>query len=140
MQRIGGRTYLLVDDGSHIHVIGWRTGQVLYWVTNTLLEELSNAQMIAIAKSAADAALTRRLAGVAASRARVDSASRGRLRARVTGSVSTCTGVARLIERGVDERVGVRVLRARDGADRPALEARAAPPSPRGAAGASRRA
>ncbi len=27
-------------------------GNVLYWLTNTLLEELSNAQMIALAKSA----------------------------------------------------------------------------------------
>ena len=33
---------------SHIHVIGWREGNVLYWVTNTLLEELSNEQMLAI--------------------------------------------------------------------------------------------
>jgi LCP family protein required for cell wall assembly len=51
-EKIGSRTYKLVDDGSHIHVIGWRSGNVLYWVTNTLLEELSNAQMLAIAKSA----------------------------------------------------------------------------------------
>ncbi len=51
-EQIGSHTYKLVDDGSHIHVIGWRSGKVLYWVTNTLLEELSNAQMIAIAKSA----------------------------------------------------------------------------------------
>jgi LCP family protein required for cell wall assembly len=51
-ETIAGRSYLLVDDGSHIHVIGWREGRVLYWVTNTLLEELSNAQMVAIAKSA----------------------------------------------------------------------------------------
>jgi LCP family protein required for cell wall assembly len=51
-QQIGGRTYKLVDDGSHIHVVGWRQGAQLYWVTNTLLEELSNAQMLAIAKSA----------------------------------------------------------------------------------------
>ncbi|MDX6565622.1 MAG: hypothetical protein QOE10_1284, partial [Gaiellales bacterium] len=35
-----------------IHVIGWQSGKVLYWLTNTLLEELSNAQMIAIARSA----------------------------------------------------------------------------------------
>ena len=49
---IDGRSYRMVDDGSHIHVIGWRSGRVLYWVTNTLLEELSNAQMIAIARSA----------------------------------------------------------------------------------------
>ncbi len=51
-QVIDGRTYRLVDDGSHIHVVGWRSGDVLYWLTNTLLEELSNAQMLAIAKSA----------------------------------------------------------------------------------------
>jgi LCP family protein required for cell wall assembly len=51
-QVIDGRKYELVDDGSHIHVIGWRSGNVLYWLTNTLLEELSNSQMLAIAKSA----------------------------------------------------------------------------------------
>jgi len=51
-QTIDGRDYRMVDDGSHIHVMGWRSGNVLYWVSNTLLEELSNAQMIAIAKSA----------------------------------------------------------------------------------------
>jgi LCP family protein required for cell wall assembly len=51
-QLIDGRNYELVDDGAHIHVVGWRSGNVLYWVTNTLLEELSNAQMLAIAKSA----------------------------------------------------------------------------------------
>jgi polyisoprenyl-teichoic acid--peptidoglycan teichoic acid transferase len=51
-QTIGGRAYLMVDDGSHIHVLGWRSGKVLYWVTNTLLEDLTNAQMLAIAKSA----------------------------------------------------------------------------------------
>jgi LCP family protein required for cell wall assembly len=51
-QVIDGRSYRFVDDGSHIHVIGWRSGPVLYWLTNTLLEELSNQQMLALAKSA----------------------------------------------------------------------------------------
>ena len=51
-QVIDGREYRMVDDGSHIHVIGWRSGNVLYWLTNTLLEELTNGQMIAIARSA----------------------------------------------------------------------------------------
>jgi hypothetical protein len=41
-----------VNDGSHIHILGWVSGNVLYWVTNTLLEDLSNQQMLAIAKSA----------------------------------------------------------------------------------------
>jgi polyisoprenyl-teichoic acid--peptidoglycan teichoic acid transferase len=52
VQTIDGRAYRTVDDGSHIHVIGWRSGKVLYWLTNTLLEELSNQQMIQLAKSA----------------------------------------------------------------------------------------
>jgi hypothetical protein len=51
-QSIDGVTYKFVDDGSHIHVIGWISGRVLYWFANTLLEELSNAQMLALAKSA----------------------------------------------------------------------------------------
>lgn len=52
VQVIAGRSYRLVDDGSHIHVIGWRSGRVLYWLTNTLTEELSNPQMIFLAQSA----------------------------------------------------------------------------------------
>jgi hypothetical protein len=51
-QTVAGHQYMIVDDGSHIHVVGWRSGNVLYWVTNTLLEELSNPQMLAIAHSA----------------------------------------------------------------------------------------
>lgn len=50
-QRIDGRKYMFVDDGSHIHDIGWRQGKRVYFVSNTLLEDLSNAQMIAIARS-----------------------------------------------------------------------------------------
>jgi LCP family protein required for cell wall assembly len=51
VQQIGGRSYLIVDDGEHIHDIGWRSGKVIYFVTNTLLEDLSNSQMIAIARA-----------------------------------------------------------------------------------------
>jgi polyisoprenyl-teichoic acid--peptidoglycan teichoic acid transferase len=51
-ETIGGRSYLMVDDGSHIHALGWKSGKMLYWVTNTLLEDLTNGQMLAIAKSA----------------------------------------------------------------------------------------
>jgi LCP family protein required for cell wall assembly len=51
-QTIDGVSYKLINDGAHIHVIGWVSGKVLYWLTNTLLEELSNPQMLALAKSA----------------------------------------------------------------------------------------
>jgi polyisoprenyl-teichoic acid--peptidoglycan teichoic acid transferase len=49
---LGGRRYMFVDDGSNIHVIAWRQGHVLYWVNNTLREDLTNPQMINIAQSA----------------------------------------------------------------------------------------
>jgi LCP family protein required for cell wall assembly len=49
---IAGRTYMFVDDGSAFHDIGWRQGNVLYWVSNSLNETLSNAQMLALAESA----------------------------------------------------------------------------------------
>jgi hypothetical protein len=52
VQSIDGRDYRMVDDGAHVHVIGWRSRNVLYWFTNTLLEELSNQQMLQLAKSA----------------------------------------------------------------------------------------
>ncbi len=50
-ETIGGREYKIVDDGEHIHDIGWRQGRDLYWLTNSLLEELTNPQMIRIALS-----------------------------------------------------------------------------------------
>ena len=51
-RKLHGRDYKVVYDGAHIHVLGWRQGNVLYWVTNTLLEDLSNDQMWVVAKSA----------------------------------------------------------------------------------------
>jgi LCP family protein required for cell wall assembly len=51
-RRIDGRTYLLFADGGHLHTIAWHQGGALYWLTNTLLEDLSNEQMLAIARSA----------------------------------------------------------------------------------------
>ncbi|MFI4989315.1 MAG: LCP family protein [Solirubrobacterales bacterium] len=51
-RKIAHKTYLLFTDGSHIHVIAWRQGKMLYWITNTLLEDLSNEQMLVIARSA----------------------------------------------------------------------------------------
>jgi polyisoprenyl-teichoic acid--peptidoglycan teichoic acid transferase len=51
-RKINGVTYMVFTDGAHIHVVAWRQGGMLYWVTNTLLEDLSNEQMLAIARSA----------------------------------------------------------------------------------------
>ncbi|MHB8242260.1 MAG: LCP family protein [Solirubrobacteraceae bacterium] len=49
---INHTNYRIFSDGSHIHLVAWRRGKVLYWVVNTLLEDLSNQQMLAIALSA----------------------------------------------------------------------------------------
>jgi LCP family protein required for cell wall assembly len=46
-----GRAYMIFADGEHIHMVAWREHHVLYWVINTLLEELSNQQMLTIADS-----------------------------------------------------------------------------------------
>ena len=51
-RKIRGVTYMIFTDGSHIHVVAWRKGPMVYWLTNTLLEDLSNEQMLAIARSA----------------------------------------------------------------------------------------
>ncbi len=50
-RHVGSRNYMIFADGEHIHMIAWREHDVLYWVVNTLLEELSNQQMLTIADS-----------------------------------------------------------------------------------------
>jgi LCP family protein required for cell wall assembly len=47
---IGGREYRLYFNGSHIHMIAFIENETAYWVTNTLLDNLSNETMLAIAK------------------------------------------------------------------------------------------
>ncbi len=47
-----GRRYIYVGTGSHVQDIGWTVGGALYWVSNSILDDLSNEQMFAIAESA----------------------------------------------------------------------------------------
>lgn len=51
IQHVGGRSYMIFGDGEHIQMVAWRQDGVLYWVVNTLLTELTNQQMLAIARS-----------------------------------------------------------------------------------------
>ncbi|MFN2628651.1 MAG: LCP family protein [Gaiellaceae bacterium] len=46
----GGRTFDFYYTGSHLHMVVLRGGKARYWVVNTLLDELSNETMIAIAR------------------------------------------------------------------------------------------
>ncbi len=48
---VDGRAYMIFADGEHIHMIAWREHHALYWVINTLLEELTNQQMLTLADS-----------------------------------------------------------------------------------------
>ena len=51
VRTVGGRTYRFYFNGARIHMIAFVQAGTAYWVQNTLLDDLSNADMIAIAKS-----------------------------------------------------------------------------------------
>jgi hypothetical protein len=46
-----GRTYQFYFNGSHIHMVAFIEHGTAYWVQNTLRDDMSNADMIAIARS-----------------------------------------------------------------------------------------
>ena len=48
---INSRHLQFFFNGSHIHLIATIQNGVAYWVTNTLRDDLSNADMIAVAES-----------------------------------------------------------------------------------------
>jgi polyisoprenyl-teichoic acid--peptidoglycan teichoic acid transferase len=50
-RQVGGRTYMIFADGEHIHMVAWREHHILYWIINTLLEDLTNQQMLTLADS-----------------------------------------------------------------------------------------
>jgi len=47
---VGGRIYDLYYTGSHLHMVVLRWGGASYWVVNTLLDNISNETLFAIAK------------------------------------------------------------------------------------------
>jgi LCP family protein required for cell wall assembly len=49
--RMAGRRYQLFTDGNRLALVAWRTPRGVYWVSNTLSRTLTNAQMLAIARS-----------------------------------------------------------------------------------------
>jgi LCP family protein required for cell wall assembly len=50
-EKSGGRTYLLFYQGTHLHMVAWKERGTLYWVLNTLTNQLSNDVMMGLAKS-----------------------------------------------------------------------------------------
>jgi polyisoprenyl-teichoic acid--peptidoglycan teichoic acid transferase len=45
------RKFDIYPDGSRIRLVAWKSGRSVYWISNTLLQTLSNKQMLAIAAS-----------------------------------------------------------------------------------------
>jgi polyisoprenyl-teichoic acid--peptidoglycan teichoic acid transferase len=52
-KQIHGREYEIYVDGDRIRLIAWHRGENTYWVSNDLLQTLTNDQMVGIARSAA---------------------------------------------------------------------------------------
>jgi polyisoprenyl-teichoic acid--peptidoglycan teichoic acid transferase len=50
-RRLGGREYQLHYAGDRLRLVGWHTSKAAYWISNTLLQTLSEKQMLAIARS-----------------------------------------------------------------------------------------
>jgi hypothetical protein len=50
-RNLDGRKYLFFFNGSHIQTIAFIQGGVAYWVQNTLLDDLTDPEMVAIARS-----------------------------------------------------------------------------------------
>jgi LCP family protein required for cell wall assembly len=50
-QKIAGRTYMLFYQSDRLHMVAWKERGTLYWVLNTLDNQLSNDLMMGLAKS-----------------------------------------------------------------------------------------
>jgi len=59
-RRLAGRRYELYYNGPRLHMVVLRTPRASYWVVNSLLDQLSNETMIAIAKGLRPLASVRR--------------------------------------------------------------------------------
>ena len=50
-RKVGNRTFHVQYDGDRVRLVAWRTDKGVYWISNTLLQTLSEHQMLAIARS-----------------------------------------------------------------------------------------
>jgi LCP family protein required for cell wall assembly len=48
---VNGKQLLLYANGSKLSLVAWRTPQGVYWVSNTLTDDITNRQLVAIAAS-----------------------------------------------------------------------------------------
>jgi LCP family protein required for cell wall assembly len=50
---VAGRKLMLFYNGSRVRVVGWKTRHGSYWISNTLLQTLSEREMLGVARSLA---------------------------------------------------------------------------------------
>ncbi len=50
-RKVHGRTLQLFYDGDRLRLVAWRTSKGAYWISNTLLQTLTERQMLGIAQS-----------------------------------------------------------------------------------------
>jgi LCP family protein required for cell wall assembly len=48
---VRGTRYMLFYNGAQLHMVAWKSGSMLYWIANSLDNELSNQAMMALATS-----------------------------------------------------------------------------------------
>ncbi len=51
-KKIRGREYEIFVDGDRVKLVAWRRGDNVYWISNSLLQSLTNDQMVGMARSA----------------------------------------------------------------------------------------
>ncbi len=54
IEEIGDREYKLYYDGDRLRLVAWQDDRGSFWVTNTLIQSLSNREMLEIAKGMAE--------------------------------------------------------------------------------------
>jgi polyisoprenyl-teichoic acid--peptidoglycan teichoic acid transferase len=52
VKKIGHRKFFIFADGARVRLVAWRTRDATYWVSNSLEQTLTRAQMLSIASSA----------------------------------------------------------------------------------------
>jgi LCP family protein required for cell wall assembly len=48
-RKVGGRTFEVFYDGDRLRIVAWRTDRAVYWISNTLLQSLTEKQMLGLA-------------------------------------------------------------------------------------------
>jgi hypothetical protein len=48
---VGGRRYRLYFNGTRLHMVSWTQGNMVYWLTNTVIDEIPNSTLFGMAES-----------------------------------------------------------------------------------------